>query len=611
MPLFRKKSQSQAQRLASWRSEALSGAHAADGVGALLDDLGATASEERKGWVVEAGSGHLFIATIDDGTTLSGWSPIEDTHDASALLGLLHRNLEPGLVWTCRSDAGGDDELGARFAVPLDGFDRGAVLLALEAMAGSLGDEALATRARELREPPRGEADEQDANAGAAELGPGRAGGGRPDRRGRLRGVADRGRRGRRRGGPARHRREPAADARAGVRAAARTTSRRCAGCCSRATGAARGWAWRRCRAGRGCSPSAPSPPRSSRRRSPGASARCCSSRRVRPAGGLAVSVEMILTVAFYALLVFGYFYVVAKVWRGESEFDGDDPPSFWPFSIGAVARRGPGAAGPGRQRPRAHRRRHRIGPRRVRLQVLRHGDGDRPGRPARDVPRRLPDHVLQPPPAGSSRRSGATTPARSPSGAPRAASRIYPRSECSGSSSPTTTGSRRRGCRRCGARCSRSTDVELAVIAPDAQPVGHRALDHHAAAAVGRGGAVRRRHGGLRHRRHAGRLRPPRLARADRRLHGRPDRLRHQPRLEPRRRHHLLRHGGGGLRGRDPRHPRHRDLPAVRRPRDGLPPRPRLQLRGRRRVHRAAGGGDRRRAAAVGHAAQPQLPGR
>jgi hypothetical protein len=168
MPLFRKHSQSQAQRLASWRSQALSGAHAADGVGALLDDLGAGASEERKGWVVEAGAGRIFIATIDDGTTLSGWSPIDDAHDAAALLALLRRNLEPGLVWTCRSDAGGEDELGARFAVPLDGFDRSAVLLALEAMAGALGDEALAARARELREPPRGEADEQDANARAA-----------------------------------------------------------------------------------------------------------------------------------------------------------------------------------------------------------------------------------------------------------------------------------------------------------------------------------------------------------------------------------------------------------------------------------------------------------
>ena len=169
MPLFRKKSQSQAQRLASWRSEALSGADAADGVGALLDDLGATASEERKGWVVEAGTGRLFIATIDDGTTLSGWSPIEATHDASALLALLRRNLEPGLVWTCRSDAGGSEEFGARFAVPLDGFDRGAALLALEAMAGAVGDDALATKARELREPPRGEADEQAANTRAGE----------------------------------------------------------------------------------------------------------------------------------------------------------------------------------------------------------------------------------------------------------------------------------------------------------------------------------------------------------------------------------------------------------------------------------------------------------
>jgi hypothetical protein len=167
MPLFRKKNQSQAQRLASWRSEALSGAHAADGLGALLEELGAAATEERKGWVVEVGTGRLFIATIDDGTTLSGWSPLDDTHDAAALAALLRRNLEPGLVWTCRSDAGGEDELGARFAVPLDRFDRGPVLLALEGIAGSLGDEALATRARDLRKPPRGEAAEQDANAGA------------------------------------------------------------------------------------------------------------------------------------------------------------------------------------------------------------------------------------------------------------------------------------------------------------------------------------------------------------------------------------------------------------------------------------------------------------
>jgi hypothetical protein len=46
------------------------------------------------------------------------------------------------------------------------------------------------------------------------------------------------------------------------------------------------------------------------------------------------MDVGMILTIAFYAVLVGGYLLVVAKVWRGESEFDGDDPPPFWPFGV-------------------------------------------------------------------------------------------------------------------------------------------------------------------------------------------------------------------------------------------------------------------------------------
>ena len=253
MPLFRKKSQSQAERLASWRSEALrAGARADDGLGPLLEEIGVDASEHRRGWVVELAGGPLFIATIDDGTTLSGWAPIEDTHDAGELAALLQRNLDPRLVWTSL----GDDELGARFAVPLDGFDRGAVLLALETMAATLGDEALAARAREARDPPRGEAAEQEANARAAGAVTARAGRARPARRDRPRaprGVAGDGRSRRRRGRPARHGREPVPDARAGVRGRRRTTSRSCAGCCRRATGAARGWGSRRCRAAPGC----------------------------------------------------------------------------------------------------------------------------------------------------------------------------------------------------------------------------------------------------------------------------------------------------------------------------------------------------------------------
>jgi hypothetical protein len=42
----------------------------------------------------------------------------------------------------------------------------------------------------------------------------------------------------------------------------------------------------------------------------------------------------MVLSIAIFAVLVLGYLFVVFKVWRGESEFDRDNPPGFWPFSV-------------------------------------------------------------------------------------------------------------------------------------------------------------------------------------------------------------------------------------------------------------------------------------
>ena len=74
-----------------------------------------------------------------------------------------------------------------------------------------------------------------------------------------------------------------------------------------------------------------------------------------------------------------------------------------------------------------------------------------------------------------------------------------------------------------------------------------------------------------LRHRRDARRLRALRRARPGRRA-PRADRLGHQPRLQPRRRHHLLGHGRGGAGGDRARHPGDRDLAAVGRAGDGLP---------------------------------------
>ena len=137
-------------------------------------------------------------------------------------------------------------------------------------------------------------------------------------------------------------------------------------------------------------------------------------------------------------------------------------------------------------------------------------------------------------------------------------------------------------------------------MIAPDGNRSRDRAVDHHPAADLGRGGRLRRRHGRLRDRRHAGRLRPLRAARPDRRLRGRPRRVRHQPRLQPRRRHHLLGHRGRGARGARARAAGHRGLAAVARARAGLPHRPSLRLRHRRGVHRA-----HRRGARVGAAAR------
>ena len=101
-------------------------------------------------------------------------------------------------------------------------------------------------------------------------------------------------------------------------------------------------------------------------------------------------------------------------------------------------------------------------------------------------------------------------------------------------------------------------------------QPLGDRALDHHPPPAVGRA-----------------RCRST-TARVGYASDGTPvdcvrlaalgliegfepdaDRLGHQPRRQPRRRHHLLRHGRRGAGGRRARHPGHRRLPAVARARE------------------------------------------
>lgn len=42
----------------------------------------------------------------------------------------------------------------------------------------------------------------------------------------------------------------------------------------------------------------------------------------------------MVLSVAIYVVLVFGYFFVIGRIWQGRSEHDPSQPPAFWPFSL-------------------------------------------------------------------------------------------------------------------------------------------------------------------------------------------------------------------------------------------------------------------------------------
>src|SRR4051794_3432319 len=110
MPLFRKRP---------------SGADAP--LGEVLEELGVDAARESRGWVAPVGPTRLFMSWIHRGRVLSGYAPLPDAEGADELRDLLHRNLEPRLVWFSRGGTDADGGLGARFALPLEPFDPRAV----------------------------------------------------------------------------------------------------------------------------------------------------------------------------------------------------------------------------------------------------------------------------------------------------------------------------------------------------------------------------------------------------------------------------------------------------------------------------------------------------
>jgi hypothetical protein len=168
MSLFRRKPAGQAERLAAWRLDSIPSRDFSSELGDLLAELGLDAQTKRGVFIADLADRPLFLNWLDEDRVLAGYIHVSDTYDARELTDLLHRNLDPWLVWYALGDAD-KDSLGARFKLPLDGFDRPAALLAIETLAGLADDEAVAARARELRAGPAGEMEEQAAAARTSE----------------------------------------------------------------------------------------------------------------------------------------------------------------------------------------------------------------------------------------------------------------------------------------------------------------------------------------------------------------------------------------------------------------------------------------------------------
>jgi len=164
MALFRKKPRSQGERLGAWRIEQIRSRDFDRDIEAVFSELDVPAERERRGWQVAITGGPLLLNWLDEDRVLTGLAFLDDTSDAGELTDLLRRNLDPRLVWYALGDAD-EPSLAARFMLPFDAFDRAGALLALETTAALLGDDAVAARARELRDAPAGEMEEQEADA--------------------------------------------------------------------------------------------------------------------------------------------------------------------------------------------------------------------------------------------------------------------------------------------------------------------------------------------------------------------------------------------------------------------------------------------------------------
>jgi hypothetical protein len=161
MPLFRKRSITQADELARRRHPSLGRKELEQAVRGVVEEAGLPVRPLKDAWMVEFDSDvHIALQPFHREGVVAGVMIVGETHGAQHMRELLAVNLEHRLSYFTGST--GPPELDARVRIPVDPFDREGLLLGLESLAellDALVEEdmsGLVARIRDVRQPPAG-----------------------------------------------------------------------------------------------------------------------------------------------------------------------------------------------------------------------------------------------------------------------------------------------------------------------------------------------------------------------------------------------------------------------------------------------------------------------
>jgi hypothetical protein len=159
MPLFRKRTSTQADELARLRRPSVGRKELDQAVRSVVDEAGLPARRLKTAWMVEFDADvHIALQPFHREGVVAGVMLVGETHGAEHMRELLTLNLEHRLSYFTGST--GPPELDARIRIPVDPFDREGLLLGLQSLAELLdalidedmGD--LVARINDVRRPP-------------------------------------------------------------------------------------------------------------------------------------------------------------------------------------------------------------------------------------------------------------------------------------------------------------------------------------------------------------------------------------------------------------------------------------------------------------------------